>query len=131
MITFKDAVTASEYQYLHPMIKAIAEDFDLLSGFFDVKLPVATRVTAHIKGSSGVHELRRAIDFRYLGVYSEKDANTIVEMLNNKYLRKDTFKTAIIHSFQGGPMHFHLQAASSHEYYEDPQKWYNLYNVST
>lgn len=74
-----------------------------------------TRVFEYIKTSSGVHEDKRAFDFRdeFLMefTFTEEERNFILEEINEKYKRNDGKQTIIWHSFKGNPHHFHVQIA--------------------
>lgn len=91
--------------------------FDALSQGYGIE-SVVTRVWDAVCGDSGVHEERRAVDFRdetvdAMGVshwlYNPAQADTIVNTLNERYPRADGKLVCIHHSFQGAPHHFHLQ----------------------
>lgn len=94
----------------------VAEYFDELCEDLGIS-PVVTRVWEKIDGSSGVHEAHRAIDFRdetiHNGVsqftFTKHQREKIIEMINKKFPRYDGKPTAIHHSFNGAPHHFHLQ----------------------
>ena len=109
---FKEPGLFNEYSELPIVLQNLAQDFDLLSGFFGVEA-VVTRVKEPIQGSSGVHEAGRAIDFRdeYQGnfIYNSYQRVTLIKLLNDKYYRSDNHKSVISHRFQGGNLHFHLQ----------------------
>lgn len=79
--------------------------------------PLCTRMWDAVCGDSGVHEAKRAADFRNetrLGtdsafLYSKESTKSIVDAMNQRYPRKDGKVTCMHHSFQGAPFHFHLQ----------------------
>ena len=101
-----------EYEEAPVILKWLIEDFCTTSIAWGIN-PVCTRILEPIEGSSGVHEDYRAADFRqeYIGkrLYSAKQERDMLNFLNKRYPRNDGFKTAICHSFMGGPRHFHLQ----------------------
>ncbi len=74
-----------------------------------------TRVVEHICGDSGVHEANRAFDVRdeFDGqrTFSDEEIEKILNFMNQAYPRNDGHKTAIHHSFNGGPYHLHIQIA--------------------
>jgi len=76
--------------------------------------PVVTRVLDKASpNESGVHQQGRAIDFRceYDGktLYNASQIGFLLNFINHKFARSDKFKTIICHSFEDGPMHFHIQ----------------------
>ena len=77
--------------------------------------PVVTRVTDKVPGESGVHPAGRAVDFRdEVGgsrLYTDEQVSSIVNAVNAKFPRDDGKLTCIHHSFNGGPLHFHIQIA--------------------
>lgn len=114
---FKRKELEAEYAELSPALKEMVEYFCKVSHFFSVE-PVVTRIFEKIDGSSGVHEDRRAIDFRdetigphnvrhFLYIVSARRA--LLESVNELFQRKDGKKSLIWHSFRGMPHHFHLQ----------------------
>jgi hypothetical protein len=123
-----------KYDYLHKefesrpqILKDMAHYFESLSLSVGVD-PVVTRILEKVAGSSGVHEAGRAIDFRsqYIDqngklkkLYSEEDVARFLDLVNTKYKRNDGRKTLIHHSFNNGPLHFHLQSGASLSLYED------------
>lgn len=117
---FKSQHMKEQLNLADPQLIVVAADFVLLSKFFHVE-PVVTRVSDEVKGSSGVHEVGRGIDFRdnhrrkYL--YTPGQVELILNMLNLKYARNDGFKTAIWHQVSGSTAHFHLQVPDSLEKY--------------
>lgn len=83
---------------------------------------IITRVKENITDSSGVHEDNRAFDARneFDGgrLYNEEQTKKIVDYMNDKYKRYDGKPTCISHSFNGGPVHFHVQIAALTKTYE-------------
>lgn len=120
---FKEEYMREQFESRDPELKQIVSDFVALSMFFGI-VPVMTRVTDNVDGSSGVHEAGRAVDFRneYLGkkTYTDSQISLICAMLNLKYARKDGKMTVINHSFANGPVHVHIQQASSNIFYVNP-----------
>lgn len=80
---------------------------------------VITRVSDSFAGESGVHPQKRAFDVRdeyYDGkktvfYYTEDQSTELVEAVNNAYPRNDGYETAILHSFNKGPIHIHVQVS--------------------
>ena len=118
---FKEESLRSQFEMLHPLCKIIANDFDFLSRFFGIE-PVVTRINDKVSGESGVHKDLRAIDFRDeydkdVFLYKPSVRTLIHLVLNEKYARIDKYQTALWHSFNSGPHHFHLQVAPSADSY--------------
>lgn len=114
---FKHEYLNEQFKEAPRMLQKIALDFAGLSDQLGVSA-VVTRVFDHVPGSSGVHEAHRAIDFRdefevvdggRKRLYTEDDVHYITSTINQNYPRTDGKLTCIHHSFNGGPMHFHLQ----------------------
>jgi len=86
---------------------------------------IVTRVLETVPGESGVHTDYRAVDFRneFEGgfLYSEDQVKHLVEYMNNLYPRNDGKVTCIHHSFDGGPLHFHVQLATLTKTYALPR----------
>lgn len=112
---FKENYMVNQYQEVSDYLKLLASDFETISYFFGIT-PIVTRVSDVVQGSSGVHEDKRALDFRdeYLGkfTYSDYQRDKILKLMNDKYHRTDGKLTLISHKFQGGSLHFHLQVPS-------------------
>ena len=111
---FKRLNLLDEYRLMPKKLSEMTELFESISMRFDIE-PVVTRIMETIKGSSGVHEAGRAIDFRdeHAGVslYTEDQREILLNEINAKYTRSDGRMTLIWHSFNGAPHHFHLQQA--------------------
>jgi hypothetical protein len=115
-VKFKSPHMEDQYKKLPAKLKEIAELFDSLSSEMGIDA-VVTRVADPVKGESGVHIDYRAIDFRnevFDGrkrkwTYSIESVDEILAVINNLYRRDDRKLTAIHHSFNGGPAHFHCQ----------------------
>lgn len=118
---FKDDKIREEFTQAPAFLQIVANEFEALSRTHGVE-PIMTRVRENVTGSSGVHEAGRALDFRdeHEGkfLYSEDSRHLIVETLNTKFKRNDGKNTAIWHSFQGRPHHFHVQIAAKMQAYE-------------
>ena len=116
---FKEERLRDEFYTLPAMLQVMAVHFEQLCIAYYKKDPVVTRVLEKVEGSSGVHEAGRGIDFRYAHgsetFVSEHDAQFLVSEMNRKFPRTDSKKCMILHSFGGGPMHFHLQLQAGHE----------------
>ena len=118
---FKKDSLEQEFKSRSQLLKDMAFYFEQLSLSVGVD-PVVTRILEKIDGSSGVHEAGRAIDFRshyrdHTGalkkLYSDQDVDRFLDLMNTKYKRNDGRKTMIHHSFNNGPLHFHLQSPSN------------------
>lgn len=102
-------------------LRAVCDDFETYSLYYGLE-PVVTRVREPVVGDSGVHEAGRGVDFRDAQVsadgsinrvYTKEQADHIVQLLNDKHPRTDMKPTAMHHSFQSGPAHFHIQLSAS------------------
>lgn len=111
-VGFKEPEDHEEYRKAPVLLRWLFDDFVHASVLMGVR-PICTRILGKIEGDSGVHADYRGIDFRfeYLDgqIYTEKQKDGILDYLNGKWPRNDGKKTAFVHSFQGGPKHFHLQ----------------------
>lgn len=118
---FKEEYLQHEFHTRHTLLQQMAFDFEQLSRSIGVE-PVITRILERVTGSSGVHEVGRAIDFRdeHAGksLYTDKQVRFLLAKINAKYRRTDGKLTLIHHSFNGGMSHFHLQLAPSLKVYE-------------
>jgi len=116
---FKSEKLKEEFYSVPAMLQVMATHFEQLCVAYYKKEPVITRVREKVEGSSGVHEAGRGIDFRYEHgdeiFVSEHDAQFLVSEMNRKFTRTDSRKTMMLHSFNGGPKHFHLQLQAGHE----------------
>lgn len=85
-----------------------------------------TRCTDPVPGESGVHLIGRGVDARneYADTFafSKEESEILVEYINEKYKRYDGKLTVKLHSFNGGPEHFHFQLAPKIDAYEAPKK---------
>jgi hypothetical protein len=117
---FKNALAESDYKILPRKLKEICDYFEMLSTEYGVE-PVVTRVAEPVEGDSGVHEARRAVDFRceqYAKkgpssfLYSPPQTVTIEADINAKFKRPDGRPTCMYHRFHGDPYHFHIQLYS-------------------
>ena len=83
---------------------------------------IITRVTDAVDGESGVHPAKRAFDCRYQTsggyYYTHEEAEMIRDKVNERFPRKDNRVTCMIHSFNGGMEHFHLQIP-----FDIPKEW--------
>lgn len=118
---FKGPHMEDQLQMSCQALQDLSRAFEELSLALGV-VPIVTRVWDAVQGDSGVHEAKRAIDFRnetrdYTGksifLYSPEQVADIVKRLNDSYPRRDGHVVAIHHSFQGMPYHFHLQCSLS------------------
>lgn len=119
---FKSDREFGEFEKAPELLKRICKEFDDFSTELGVNA-VVTRVREAVEGSSGVHEVGRAVDFRdeydkgkFLYVHEQREK--IVSLLNLRYARRDGKPTCLWHSFKGGPHHFHIQIAAEESVYE-------------
>lgn len=113
---FKEPHMKEQFEGRPPKLKEICYFFEELSLGFDIE-PVVTRVLDKVSGESGVHPVGRAVDFRdecrdkngVKHLYTEEQAQFIVDEINSKYPRDDDKEVCIHHSFAAGPEHFHIQ----------------------
>lgn len=122
---FKERHMALEFEAAPPVLKAICLDLaDYCQNHFSKELTV-TRILEPVEGESGVHTLHRAVDFRdeFQGIstFTKPEQETITDYINTKYKYGSGKQVLIFHSFQGGPMHIHVQI---------PQKWMDEGKIS-
>jgi hypothetical protein len=119
---FKEPEMKSQFDALPAKLQEICTHFEEISRQYNTD-PTVTRVFEPVPGDSGVHEARRAVDFRdeYVDgsgekktLYTAEQVNYITVTLNNLFPRNDGHMVCIHHSFHGMPYHFHLQI---------PQAW--------
>lgn len=98
-------------------LQEVVAFFDSLSTAYGIEC-VITRVWDAVCGDSGVHEAKRAVDFRdetrptdtdSVCLYTADQVAAIVAAINEKYPRTDGKVVCMHHSFQGAPFHFHIQ----------------------
>lgn len=106
-----------ELENSHPRLKRMAEVFEQLSAAYLI-VPTITNVWEGSAGDSGVHEARRAIDFRdeWIGakgqsfrVYTDEQVDQICREMNRRFPRSDKKLTVIHHQVKGSTAHFHVQ----------------------
>lgn len=113
---YKTEKVRQEFRDAPVILQMVGEEFKAISRSFGVD-PVMTRVKERVKGSSGVHEAYRGLDFRdeqraegkSTFMYTKEQANAICQFINAKFPRNDGKLTCIHHSFKGKEIHFHLQ----------------------
>lgn len=102
----------AQYDELPQVLKDICEEFTSLSVSFGIE-PVVTRVSDPVEGESGIHRLKRAIDFRdeHEGkfIYTTAQRDMLIERVQAMWERSDSKPIVVYHSFRGAPHHFHLQ----------------------
>lgn len=117
-LQFKDPKLKAELDAVTPLMREVVEAFAIYSWSKFNTPAVITRIFEPVEGESGVHQTGRAVDLRFehagRTLYSLGDAMELVAYINSRFPRTDGFRTAILHSFNGGPKHFHLQV---------PVKW--------
>lgn len=124
-MNFKTKAAEAQYGKLPKIMRKICEDFDAKSREMGIH-PVITRVADPVDGESGVHRQYRAVDFRdqfstASFVYTVEQRNILIDYINTKYARKDKYHTCVYHSFNGAPLHFHLQIPANPEIFVDPE----------
>jgi len=97
-------------------LKLLLTDVDVYSVHHFKKPLLITRLLDPVEGESLVHLDGRAGDGRIQQegrprYYSQDEVRMIRQHFNRKYRRNDTYKTVVVHSFNGGPEHFHFQIA--------------------
>ena len=112
VLKYKFPELRREFEGLPEKLREMALCFNALSAEFGIEA-VVTRVLEAVPGSSGVHEVGRAVDFRDAHenafTYNEDQRLALLYYIRAKFPRGDTKKSIIWHSFNGGPHHFHLQ----------------------
>lgn len=114
---FKDEGLKDELAHTPTLLQVIAEYFCQLSvEFFSID-PIVTRVLESVPGSSGVHEIGHAVDFRdeHAGhdTYTQEQRDFLVAKLHERFKRKDSKPTLLFHRFCGGPRHAHVQVGQA------------------
>ncbi len=109
---FKDPASYQEYLKAPELLKWLIGDFEnqsIAQGVF----PFCTRILGKIEGDTGIHALYLAVDWRLehegRSIYTTNQKDAILGGINGKWPRNDGKLTIIVHSFQGGPKHFHMQ----------------------
>jgi len=119
---FKSPEIEAEFKSTSVFLRILADSFDNCSYAYASQEAIMTRVKEPICGSSGVHEDNRAFDIRneFDGgrLYTDEQVRLIVQHMNLVYPRNDQKTTCIHHSFNGGPLHFHVQLARETKTYE-------------
>ena len=118
---FKEPKLEQELKKSSILLRLAAQEFEKLSLIYMIE-PVVTRVWDKVEGATGIHQDKRAIDFRNqygdVRLYTDMQVKHILELMNEAWKRNDGFPTLIHHSFNHGPYHFHLQIAESVKAYE-------------
>lgn len=114
---FKNDRCRIDFDKCPSKLKEICLLFETLARKCGVEATV-TRVKEPVTGESGVHTAGRAVDFRDEFVidaerskrlFTDEQAQSIVDTINAGYPRDDRKQVAIHHSFLGGPLHIHIQ----------------------
>jgi hypothetical protein len=117
IIQFKNDQAQSDYGIMPAKLKEICNFFETCVSFYYIT-PVVTRVREGVCGDSGVHEAGRGIDYRDQEVMSDGSSRSlftadqvqaICQQVADAYPRDDGKSVILHHSFNGGPMHFHIQ----------------------
>jgi hypothetical protein len=118
-IAFRDSRIESEFENAPLLLKMVAEDFCLLSNEYKIT-PVLIRVHETTCGSPE-HENGLAIDFRdeYTSgfTFSPGQQQRIIDVINDKYTRKDEKPTLQFQSSDGVPMHAHIEISKDVKIY--------------
>lgn len=122
---FKIDRLEGQYQATPARLQEICQHLEALLAEIG-KPAIVTRVTDPVDGESGVHRDFRAVDFRYqyCGVYPypREQAEKIKDELNRAFPRKDRFQVCVLHSFQGGAYHYHVQIPLEWVTHEDLER---------
>jgi len=119
---FKSQHLEDQLQDTPELLQAWVREFCDMSEEWGIE-PTITRIADAVEGESGVHLDYRAVDFRdeFKGdrFYSDEEVAYLCNHFNQKYSRRDGKPTLLHHSFQGAPLHFHLQVAKNRSMYRD------------
>lgn len=119
---FKKATLQREYDCLPLLLILVLEEFERASLEIAKIDPVITRIFEKIPGDTDVHSEMRAADIRDeidgKFTYTADQRDYIIDRINRRFPRSDEKKTVIWHSFDKGPMHFHLQISFSTKVYQ-------------
>lgn len=112
-MNFKEERFREQFKLLPPLLQFMGYEFAEIALTGGI-VSFVTRVSDAFPGESGVHPLRRAIDFRDefpkdVFMYPTQLRLKLLDHFNRKYARRDNKPTLLWHSFAGGPRHFHLQ----------------------
>lgn len=109
---FKTPDIADQFSHLPGKLQEVVRLFDYLAGILGKEVTI-TRCWDPVPGDSGVHEAHRGVDCRdqveNTRLFSDDDVARIIAAINAFYPRTDGHFTAIHHSFDGMPYHFHFQ----------------------
>lgn len=118
---FKSEQVEKEFEAAPILLKIISYEFSSISLRMIGQEGIMTRVLEKVVGDSGVHEDYRAVDFRdeFDGgrLYTDDEVKSLCSYMNENFKRNDGKPTMIHHSFNGGPLHFHIQIAISTKTY--------------
>lgn len=125
---FKEEHMKKQFEELDPLLQEMCYEFEKQANSLG-RDAIVTRVSDPFPGESGVHPLKRAVDFRdeivtneiRAKLFTAPEVEQIVDFLNQSYERNDGKETCIHHSFNGGPYHFHIQLASRMDAYVKPR----------
>lgn len=122
---FKEEKLKNEFFSMHPIVRYMAAHFEQLSLYHFKIDPVVTRILEHVAGATGIHEAKRAIDFRDESpkgtfLYTSEQVKFLLSEMNKRFPGNDKFLSCIHHSFNKGPHHFHIQFSSGDK--EDPHQ---------
>lgn len=119
---YKSSHLEEQLEETPELLQSFVREFCTISEELGVE-PTITRVADGVEGESGVHLDYRAVDFRdqYKGerFYSDEEVAHLCNHFNQRYSRRDGKPTLLHHSFQGAPLHFHLQVAKNRSMYRD------------
>lgn len=111
-MNFKDDRIKDQFQKLPLALKDIAKFMDEWLTKEGKEL-IVTRAFDPVEGESGVHLNYRAFDARVEtseGFYIPLSmAFKLKDLVNNTFKRRDKFTVCVVHSFNDGPYHFHVQ----------------------
>lgn len=113
-MNFKEAHLEDELKAAPKLLRELAKLFELLAKKEFNKEVTVTRIFGKIKGDSGVHAAKRAIDFRdkqsgETHTFTPAERTRLLGFFNAYFFRTDGKPTLHHHSFKSGEEHFHLQ----------------------
>lgn len=118
-IAFKDSKVESEFDDAPLLLNMVVEDFCLLSNEYKIT-PVMIRVYENTCGSEE-HEKGMAVDFRDENpdgyTFTPGQQQRIMDVINEKYRRKDEKPTLVFQSSDGVPLHAHIEITSNVKMY--------------
>jgi hypothetical protein len=114
LMRFKEPHLETQLKECPLRVQDVAKVFALIFREETARDAVVTRVYDPVKGESGIHLQKLAVDFRDetsdgQDLASEEQTARICERMNRLFPRSDKRLTCIHHTAAGGPRHFHVQ----------------------